>query len=467
MVVTEGKRSGYFILESIGQDFHYIQADMEMAPVEPNQKVSVASEKSVTDIHSDPRWLLIERILATAPFQKSSKLPSLLTYLAEFAIRGRADSLTERQIGIGVFGKPLDYSTTEDSAVRVHVRQLRLRLHEYFAVEGRHEPQRIEIRRGSYVLEFEDIEPEDRQQLIPFPSVPQPTPAPPKNHWLLWALLIAASAAAVLCAVGWFRAANESRSQTPPWPLDKLIQPDRRTRIVISDSSLMLRRLQNKPVTLDEFLQPDYRQKMIPAKIPPNFTSLLSYISVAQLTSFADLTALSSLMKLAGPMNQQFTLTAAHDLDRRDLEYGNFIFLGGPTSNPWVALFTDKLNFQPVEETAGGGMHFRNRNPQPGELTDYQGLVSTGSTGEDYATLAVLPGQMGHGNVMIVQGLRQAGTEALAMILADNQHRAQLQQAVEREAKAPSPYFEVLIRSKAVTGAPVSFTVLAVRIIHP
>jgi len=113
--------------------------------VEPNQKVSVASEKSVTDIHSDPRWLLIERILATAHFKIfqaafASYLPCRVCYSC------RADSLTERQIGIGVFGKPLDYSTTEDSAVRVHVRQLRLRLHEYFAVEGRHEPQRIEIR---------------------------------------------------------------------------------------------------------------------------------------------------------------------------------------------------------------------------------------------------------------------------------------------------------------------------------
>lgn len=228
----------------------------------------------------------------------------------------------------------------------------------------------------------------------------------------------------------------------------------------------MLRRLENKPITLDEFLQPDYRQRMIPAKVPQNFTSLLNYISVAQLTSFADLTALSSLMKLAGPLNTQLALIPANDLDRRDLEYGNYIFFGGPTSNPWVALFTDKLNFQPVEETPGGGMHFRNRNPLPGELSDYQGLVSTGSTGEDYATLSVLPAQMGHGNVMILQGLRQAGTEALALILADNEERAVLQQAVERAAKTPSPYFEVLIRSKAVTGAPVSFSIVAVRIIH-
>ncbi|MGA2537841.1 MAG: hypothetical protein ABSF53_17630 [Terracidiphilus sp.] len=437
-----------------------------MAPAELNKGGNVASEKSLSDLHSDPRWLLIERILATAPFQKSSKLPSLLAYLAEHSIRGKAENLNERQIGIAVFGKPVDYSTVEDSAVRVHVRQLRLRLHEYFAVEGRHEAKRLEIPRGSYVLEFEDVEPEDNQEYIPHPSHPQPKFNEAPSRWLRW-VLVAALSAAIVCAIGWFRAVSVAHSQTPPWPLDKLIQPDRPTRVVISDSSLMLRRLENKQITLDDFLQPDYRQRMIPAKIPPNFTSLLNYISVAQLTSFADLTSLSSLMKLAGPLNTQLAVTPAHDLDRRDLEHGNYIFLGGPTSNPWVALFTEKLNFQPVEETAGGGMHFHNRNPLPGELTDYQGLMSTGSTGEDYATLTVLPGQMGHGNVMILEGLRQAGTEALALILADSQHRAELQQAVERVAKTPSPYFEVLIRSKAVTGAPVSFSIVAVRIIHP
>jgi len=111
----------------------------------------------------------------------------------------------------------------------------------------------------------------------------------------------------------------------------------------------MLRRLQNKPVHLDEFLQPDYRQKMIPAKIPPNFTSLLSYISVAQLTSFADLTALSSLMKLAGPMNQQFTLTA------RTTSTGAIWNMATSSSlrshlQSLVALFTDKLNFQPLKK---------------------------------------------------------------------------------------------------------------------
>lgn len=100
------------------------------------------------EFKSDPRWQLLERILLTGPFQKSSRLPTLLCYLAEHSIRGRPDELTEQRIGTAVFGKSAGYSPAEDSAVRVHVRQLRLRLHEYFACEGRDETLVVDIPKG-------------------------------------------------------------------------------------------------------------------------------------------------------------------------------------------------------------------------------------------------------------------------------------------------------------------------------
>jgi hypothetical protein len=206
---------------------------------------------------------------------------------------------------------------------------------------------------------------------------------------------------------------------------------------------------------------------MIPAHFPDNFAGLLDYIAGSQLTSFADLTTVSTLLKLAGPLGTQLVLTSARDLDRRDLERGNYVFVGSPTSNPWVALFADKLNFQVVEESLGGRIHFRDRNPLPGEQQEYEGLARTGSTGEDYATISLLPGQMGQGNVMILQGLHQEGTEALSSLLADADNRAKLEKAVQRNSKSASPYFEALVRSQAVAGAPVSVSIVAVRNIQP
>ena len=89
------------------------------------------------ELKTDPRWQLIERITASSPFQKSARLRDLLCFLAERTLHGQIQDLSEHRIGSAVFGKPQDYSVVEDSSVRVHVRQLRLKLHEYFDGEGR------------------------------------------------------------------------------------------------------------------------------------------------------------------------------------------------------------------------------------------------------------------------------------------------------------------------------------------
>jgi hypothetical protein len=114
-------------------------------------------EQGVADMELDERWQLIERILATGPFQKSVRLPNLLRYMAERAIHGHLEDLTEYRIGSAVFGKPANYSPTEDSSVRVHVRQLRLKLHEYFDSEGRNSTIIVEIPKGAYTPVFRSI----------------------------------------------------------------------------------------------------------------------------------------------------------------------------------------------------------------------------------------------------------------------------------------------------------------------
>ena len=357
-------------------------------------------------IHSDPHWQLVERILLTVPFQKSPNLHALLSYLADCSILGRFDALTERQIGIAVFGKPPGYNPADDSAVRVHVRQLRLRLHEYFDQEGRHEIHRADIPKGSYVLEFHISEPEAKLLSPPVP----PAPAASRRTWRIAireALFWAAIATAIVCAFGWRHAARMAAPTPVPWPLNAVIQPDQQTRIVVSDSSTMLRQLGNQEITLDQYLRPGFRESMIPPHLDANFSRLLTYISDSQLTSFADLIAYSSLKKLAGPLDTQLVITSARDLDRRDLERGNYVFVGGPTSNPWVLLFANQLNFQEVEDGIGGKMYFLNKKPLPGEQNIYQGLAQTGAGGQDYATISLLPGSMGQGNVLILQGLRQ------------------------------------------------------------
>jgi len=69
-------------------------------------------------------------------------------------LHGQIQDLSEHRIGSAVFGKPQDYSVVEDSSVRVHVRQLRLQVHEYFDGEGREETAIVEIPKGAYTRSF-------------------------------------------------------------------------------------------------------------------------------------------------------------------------------------------------------------------------------------------------------------------------------------------------------------------------
>lgn len=419
------------------------------------------------EFKSTPEWQLIGRILRTEPFQKSSRLPNLLCYLAEHSIRGRLEELTEQKIGTAVFAKPEGYSPSEDSAVRVQVRQLRLRLHEYFDCVGRDETLVVEIPKGSYELVFHSALP---KPALP-PPVPGPVPGPQKKsrkigirYSFFWAALIAA----IISSLGWYRAVRTSPTNPVPWPVSTLIQNNTQTKIVVSDGSTMLRLLAQKEFSLQQYLQPGFLESMTPSKMDGNVAQLVKYISDSQLTSYADLVVASTLWKLAGPSSDHLVLSPARDLNRWDLAQGDYVFVGSPTSNPWVSLFADKLNFKVVEDGVGGKMYFLNKKPLPGEQQTYEGLPYTGSGGDDYATISLLPSGSGDGNELILQGLREEGTEALAELLADPAHRAKLKRALHIVGDPKRPvYFEALIRAQTVAGAPVSISIVATRIITP
>jgi hypothetical protein len=196
----------------------------------------------------------------------------------------------------------------------------------------------------------------------------------------------------------------------------------------------------------------------------------VGYISDSTLTSFADVADAVSLVKLAGPLQKQVMVRSAKDLKIRDLDHENYIFIGSPASNPWVSLFQDKLNFRESEAVVGKSVKvFVNTKPLPGEQAQYEGLRWTGSEGDDYATISLLPNITGEGSVLILQGLQQEGTEAAGRFLADPENREQVRRALGIPASSgriENVWFEALIRSRTVSGAPNSTTLVAIRRIH-
>jgi hypothetical protein len=419
------------------------------------------------DLKTDPRWQLIERILATGPFQKSGRLRELLPYMAERTIHGHSHELSEHNIGIRVFGKAAGYSPADDSSVRVHARQLRLKLHEYFDGEGRGETMVVEIPKGFYTPVFRTLQQPSVQQVMDAPQPPVPIPdkkraIPPPVPWAL------ACVVAAICVGLIIHIMTAPSRAAVRWPLSSVFDGSHRTQIVIADVNYgMLRIASQKGTTLEEYLRPNMQQSLMPPQLSEREARIMSYIASSNLTSYADVVVATTLSGMATGDRGLISVRSARDLRPRDIEEGNYIFVGSPSSNPWVSLYQSKLNFIEGEGVIGESMkYFINKQPRPGEQKRYQGLEFTGSAGEDYATISLLPTANGRGSVLILQGLQQEGTEAAGLFLADEGSDVKIKEALGLKGDpGNSIHFELLIRTRAVAGAPNATSIVAARLI--
>lgn len=423
------------------------------------------------DLAHDERWQLVERIASSPAFQRSHRLRTLLFHLSERTLHGCSDQLTEQKIGQAAFGKPADYSPLEDSSVRVHVRLLRLRLHEYFDEHGHAEHLALEIPKGNYVPVF-------REKVEFKEYVQSTTTAGAHRHpYLRWTMLpwVLSAVLGLACVVIWRSHRKPIGVQTSslpnpvPWPLSQIFNGKHLVRIVVSDANYgMLRIIARKPGSLEAYLQPDYPNSFLRSPLTRAVTPIYAYISDSHLTSLADVSVVSMLFKLAGQTSGRLVVRSAREVQLGDFNQGYYVLIGSPSSNPWVSLFEGRLNFVEREGVVGKSRKwFLNRKPRLGEQATYKGLPWTGDSGEAYASIAILPNEDDNGRVLILQGLQQEGTEAAGLFLTDPHDRAKLQDALRVHPRSAEPVsFEALIRTKAVAGAPESVSLVATRLIH-
>jgi hypothetical protein len=418
----------------------------------------------IDDPVTDDRWQLVQRIVSSPPFHKSGRLRDLLLYITEQTIRGSAHELTEQHIGEAVFHKATGYSPLEDSSVRVHARQLRLKLHEYFDGAGREEALVVEIPKGAYAPIFR---PAKAQLPSALPAQVEPVATRFRLATVPWTLcgVLAVVCATLLLLLHFDRSASVPAGG-PVWPFSQIFDARHQTVIVVADGNYgMWRILTGQRGSLEQYLNRDL--KPATPKFAGAGSDFADYISDSTLTSFADVADAVSLVKVSGPFQNLVSVRSAKDLRIRDLDHENYVFIGSPASNPWVSLFQEKLNFREREAAVGRSVKaFLNTNPLPGEQAQYQGLRWTGSEGEDYATIALVPNMTGDGSVLILQGLQQEGTEAAGRFLLKAENRRQIQQSLgipAADSIAGNIWFEALIRSRTVSGAPNSTTLVSVR----
>ena len=96
--------------------------------------------------------LALARIEHSAAFRTSARHRTLLRHMVSRVLSDDHAALKETVIAVEVFGRPAgSFDPRLDTIVRVEARRLRARLYDYYRVDGRDSPIRIELPVGSYV----------------------------------------------------------------------------------------------------------------------------------------------------------------------------------------------------------------------------------------------------------------------------------------------------------------------------
>lgn len=430
------------------------------------------------EISVSEEWLLARRVAASKGLSKSSLLPKFLLYICEQSLQGNSRQLTEQRIGTVIFNRAPDYNPGDDNIVRSYARTLRRRLDEYFETEGRDEPMRLVIPRGGYVPTFERVTSEAV-------AIVSPRDAPPiegallavaevnrdnvrprsrsssRSSWMM--VLFGFLAGVVVTASVWavLRTGRLDRAQSASHPLwAELFRQNLNTLIVPADSGLgILQNLSGVTVPLQEYADGSYlTDTKLQRGINPGG---LADLRQQRYTSVVDLDITTRLMQLPEISGSRTQIRYARSITTEDLKASDVILLGSVHSNPWVALFEDKLNFKLKYRPEVNQSFVLNEHPVGDEQKQYVNGNSD-SSNQTFGVIDYLPNLDGSGHVLIIQGLNMAATQAAA----DTLFRADVMKPILKEATGPNGTlgpFELLIKTSSIGAIDPGSQIIATR----
>lgn len=435
--------------------------------VKSQSKTSI--DRSAAGLETDSRWQLVQRIIASQPFVKSSRLQGFLMYVCRCWLENRQDEISEQKIGERVFQRPADYNPNEDNIVRSQARLLRQKLDVYFASEGEHEPIILNIPKGGYAPEFVDRAEENPGEAVELDgSIYQPWRTP-----IVRSLIVAVLALIVVIIVLTWRLAQAEKPLQPAVPLpasssvsdlwSQLFSENLTTTVIVSDHTFsMLQELSKEYVDLSTYLR---RSTQIDDENLQQMEKKLRGFSIRRYTTFDSVSTAVRVAELAGQFRGKLVVRYARDLTLRELSPGNAVIIGRPLTNLWNEVFEKKLNFRFYSDLQSGTVICQNRSPQAGEQAEYS-PVEEGAKRTVYASVAFLPNLNNSGNVLIIAGTSSGAQEIAAEFVTNETLFNDLTNRI-RKGDERLPYFEVLLRTITLAGVAQEPEVIAYRILQP
>ena len=398
----------------------------------------------VHPLNDDPRWMLVERILASSQFRGSLRLREILIYIAECALKSTPESATEQQIGVHVFQRTPGYNSSEDSIVRTHARLLRQKLAEFFATEGAGEPMIVEVPKGHYLPIFR----ERNAELEPPAPLPQIAPRPVaveavsrQRRWkggLGWRLLPALICVVVI-AVASFVVTRHAAAKSV---LDTFWSP-----FLAGDPPVLI--YSNTRFVGDSKTGLRYAPVGAPQAAPV----------VDHYTGIGELAAVYELTRLFDAHRATFILKRSLLVTWDEAKSRNLIFLGSPAENPSLNALPSLADFTLVASTDSSG--FANNHPRPGEPALFSRPEHPLTM--DYAVIALLPGVQSGRKTLVFSGLTTLGTQAAVEYATRKETVAELLKLVTSPNGEVRP-FEALLSVPLEGGVPLQGKLVALRV---
>jgi hypothetical protein len=416
----------------------------------------------------DPRWSVVQRIVKSPLFSKSTRLKSLLLYITQKTLDGRLEEVTESQIGVNVFGRPSGYNPAEDNIVRSHARLLRKKLDAYFEEAGELESFIVTIPKGAYVPSFEQrlTVPQPQEQIAEESKTRFGEPLADRSKRAPWLLAFATAVVLALSAIAIFaflkprEARRASRSDHAMSHLlwSHIFQSSRNTVLVPADGGLvMFENFARRPVHLPEYLSHQYVFDPLPASsIDP---SLVRKLGSRRYTSLVDLDLVAALVRLPEVFPSRLRIRYARDLSMEDFKESNVILSGSIESNPWLELLEDRLLYKIENDQTRSIFTITDACPELGHRAAYS--YRPGRNDEPaYAVVAFLSGRHSSANALVIEGTTVAGTEGAADFVLNESaigpivHHATL-------ADGSMSDFQVLLEARNVAGSAPAVSVVS------
>jgi hypothetical protein len=466
----------------------------------------------------------LDRILNSEALRKAPNLCHLLDYVVTKWAEGNAHHIKESVIAIEVFGRRADFDGRIDNIVRVQAHRLRKLLETYYAEEGRHEPLRLCIPRGSYVpqVAFAESSSHDEMGVVtgvhgpPSPPAlsvlapplvddpvvglePRPHDTRPEEELLHqsppgWASFRALPsyatvfvAGAVLTALvmlrsggvpGFFNHPQSPASdlQMAPTPAlteiwKAIFEPDVKTIIAFTSPRFLRVGRSQAYLLYHGPLSAPEGTAMVAAEHDPYVDK--QFLRRGEKLYFSngwsgtgEVLAVNRLTALAAQFRQSPNVVPSRALTLNEARTGNVIFIGAPIMNGMIAKIGTES--APIYITEGGKILLR--QPVSGERAIYENILDpeTGQMKTCYALFSVLPGVDDNHKIVSSAGIGSWATWGAIEFLTRSNGAAQLGSTLKAVNQGKIPrYYQAVIRTDIIDGSVTNQALMATRVVQP